>query len=490
MRLGKIEGFTTLKNQIKANLIINIKKNENLKRRDMIVDKISSLLFYQYLQNFTLKGINLSQSESYYLKSKFAECENKKVKISNLYLLAEAFRYLKIIISILKCLTLRSQFPHHNKYLLVYSLTNDQVINKSQDSAANFFSTFFSKYKFDNILIESKLNVVGTKNVKFYSRNLDYFVKGYSRNIKVKLIRILFRDLLCVLQNVLGDYRSIISSSDFIEGKILNCIIQTKKIKVTILCTQTKLTFRPGIFYFSEKKNNKLLWYSDNSIPIVNKNIKSSIDLSYLRTSNIGEHLVFSRKFFKVLSTYNKNCVKIILPFSFSHEYPLKFNDNEINDLSRIMKSQKVISYFSITPQKGTSHLNFYSSELMITDLKAIRQAIMQSNTAFSYKCVLLIKPKRKISKHHSESYKKLLFESDKKVHKFILDPQEDILKILKYSDLVVCTPFTSVALIAKSLRKKVIFFSTTKKFDLPKNYESIRVIKSVQKLNEIIKTI
>ena len=490
MRFGQTEGFTKLRNQIKANLKINISKDENLKRRELIVDKISSLLVSQYLQSYTLKGTNLSDAKSFYLKSKFAEYKNGKVKITIIYLLSESFKYFKIFISILRCLIFRSQISHKHKYLLVYSLTEEQVINKSRDSAAKFFSTFFSKNEFNCILIETKLNVVGTKNVAFQPKMLNYFVKKYSKNIKVNIIRILFRDLLCVVKNSIANTKNIISASDFLEGKILNFILQANKIHVTFLCTQTKLNFRPGIFYFSEKINNKMLWYSDNSLPITTKNITGILDLSYFETNNIGEHLVFSKKFSKVLSIYNKNFVKVILPFSFNHEYPLKFNNNDTNDLFERKKSQKVITYFSITPTKSTSQFNFYSTELMCTDLKTIRQAIIQSNTAFPYKYVLYIKPKRKISKHTSESYKKLLFESNTKVYNKILDPQEDLLKILKYSDLVICTPFTSIGLIAKYLGKKIVFFTTDNNFNLPREYYGIQIIKSVHKLNEIIKTI
>ena len=103
----------------------------------------------------------------------------------------------------------------------------------------------------------------------------------------------------------------------------------------------------------------------------------------------------------------------------------------------------------------------------------------------------LKIKIKREVSKMHSQKYVKLIndFSSQYKWIDFI-NPKSEIIKELRSSELVVCSPFTTVALMAKYLEKKVIYFSTAKNYFMKKTHENISVVTDEKKLIKIIKKI
>ena len=156
---------------------------------------------------------------------------------------------------------------------------------------------------------------------------------------------------------------------------------------------------------------------------------------------------------------------------------------------NNIIASEKCISYFPVTPSIFSEN-TIYSEPNMVKDLRTLVTILNNfQNNGINIK--LKIKIKREVSKMHSQKYVKLIndFSSQYKWIDFI-NPKSEIIKELRSSELVVCSPFTTVALMAKYLEKKVIYFSTAKNYFMKKTHENISVVTDEKKLIKIIKKI
>jgi polysaccharide biosynthesis PFTS motif protein len=156
----------------------------------------------------------------------------------------------------------------------------------------------------------------------------------------------------------------------------------------------------------------------------------------------------------------------------------LKDSQSEISHQPRLIKNVLV---FDVTPKKLATQNNFYSSSNMqqfLTDLVEIVNDLAPST-------LLTLKPKRKYNSADDYSYIRLLKSLHSKLK--ILAPTQDLVLLIREADLVICVPFTSPALLAKLMGKQVFYYSPSLEFNLPLEYEGIRVVFGKKNLRRAI---
>jgi polysaccharide biosynthesis PFTS motif protein len=88
----------------------------------------------------------------------------------------------------------------------------------------------------------------------------------------------------------------------------------------------------------------------------------------------------------------------------------------------------------------------------------------------------------------HSKKYIEQIIKSSREHQIELLSPNENLYKVVSQSDLVIATPWTSPAVLAKEMALNSVFFAIrSTDWELPNEYEGIRVIKSLSELTVFI---
>jgi polysaccharide biosynthesis PFTS motif protein len=153
-------------------------------------------------------------------------------------------------------------------------------------------------------------------------------------------------------------------------------------------------------------------------------------------------------------------------------------------DLSQFGKSAKQKSYqvktvtvFDVTPKMNAGKEAFYSDSVMINFIRDIRIAINSKYPS----ALIRLKPKRQYSSEDSFRYQEFLESHSSDLE--ILEWDSDIVAEILKSDLVVCIPYSSPALISKYLGVPTIFYSPTSDFNLEQTHEGVSVILGLNEL-------
>ena len=233
----------------------------------------------------------------------------------------------------------------------------------------------------------------------------------------------------------------------------------------SLLTTQTYL-LNPPIAFRSDVDWPKIMyWYSDNGRQILGKE-SSKVDYSYLTIAEIGTHFVWTNSWASILAAQNNHAeVVAIGPIIFSNL------DASKADFSQNREKSGKILIFDVTPKKIADNQSIYSEEIMQDFIKDIIQACEESQVGSS----LNLKPKRNYSRHDSKSYIDYLSDVGNKLTTLQWDC--DLQYAIESSNLVICIPFTSPALISKFLGVPCIFYSPLNGFVFEKHYEGIPVI-------------
>lgn len=99
-------------------------------------------------------------------------------------------------------------------------------------------------------------------------------------------------------------------------------------------------------------------------------------------------------------------------------------------------------------------------------------------------KVYLIVKPKREVNNRLCPFYKKMLDKILMHEHCIVLDSKHSPKAVCEKVDLVVCQPFTSVALFAQSLNKPVAYYDVTK--SLKKNQPACQGVSLLQGKKEL----
>lgn len=248
----------------------------------------------------------------------------------------------------------------------------------------------------------------------------------------------------------------------------------------SLITTQSQILVLPIVFYQEISPNRLMFWYSDNSTQFQKLELEVQIppDYSYLIQNRISTHYVWTNSWASLLKTFTHAKILVVGPILFK-----SLQESQI-ELELQSNSYKKILVFDVTPKKSASHNSIYYSSNMQEFLKDLVEVVQDITPS----AILMLKPKRKYRSTDDLDYLQLIRSLRSKIH--LLSPTQDLVKLIQSSDLVICVPFTSPALLAKSMGKQVIYYYPNSYFKLPPEYEGIQVISGNKNLRWAIYTI
>jgi hypothetical protein len=248
----------------------------------------------------------------------------------------------------------------------------------------------------------------------------------------------------------------------------------------SLITTQSQMLVLPMAFYQEISPNRLMFWYSDNSTQIQKLEFEKQLapDYSYLIQNRIRIHFVWTTSWASVLKKFTQAKILIIGPILF------KLLPESKSELECQPNAMINILVFDVTPKKSASYDNYYSFNNMaefLLDLVEIVQDLAPT-------ALLTLKPKRKYSDADDLNYIRLVKSLKARIK--LLAPTQDLVALIGNSDLVICVPFTSPALLAKTMGKQVFYYSPSLQFNLPLEYEGIRVISGKKSLRQVFGSI
>ena len=243
----------------------------------------------------------------------------------------------------------------------------------------------------------------------------------------------------------------------------------------SLITTQSQMLTLPMAFYQEISPNRLMFWYSDNSTQIQKLEFEKQFmpDYSYLIQNRISFHFVWTTSWASILKKFTQAKILIVGPILF------KLLPNSQSELEPRPKKIKNILVFDVTPKKSASHGNFY----FLNNMREFLMDIVEIVHDLAPSASLTLKPKRKYSDADDLAYVQLVKSLNARIK--ILDPTQDLVALIGDSDLVICVPFTSPAILAKSMGKQVFYYSPSLQFNLPLEYEGIQVISGKKSLRQ-----
>ncbi len=492
------KGYRKLKEQDKLDTLHKIKSeimDVDLKYNDAFLNKIikknySEDIFKQFLSNYFLSlGSNFSFQFYYCIstKKKFIYplpkeilifIDNNYIKV-NFFLsniVWNSYLILFFVRNILKSFFIYFEtifyFIRRNKNINNESnifLGNNNFIDQKFIDRNFFFEQLnnTNELKKKNIFIENK-KIFDNKNV----RNIDNFYFGpknfyqlilFSKNF-VQVLLVVFFKILKFDLNILIYFDEIIKFFKFKSAQITH----------TNFIFSDNWTYRPIWSYFCNQSQNKAIYYFYSS-NIEGFRLKNKSNIPFFMFKNL------TWDNFVVFDEYQKNHIIKLINRTINFYYSLKYPKTE-----PIIKKNKKIAVFDINPYKKFEtyledvryeSLTFNYRKKFISDIVSFKK---------KFNLEIFIKPKRSFSLAHHKGYKLYLnkLKNDKVIE--ILDPQYDINKIIQTTDFSISCPFTSTALIAKSLNRPCIYYDTTGLVDTDDPAaHNVEIINSFDKLDD-----
>jgi len=242
-----------------------------------------------------------------------------------------------------------------------------------------------------------------------------------------------------------------------------------------LITTQSQLLATPLVFKSKLKANRVMYWYSNNSIQI-SKQKNLDLDYSYLTQPAISEHFVWTSSWCKILEEHNPNAVITVLG-------PILFKN-----LSKYLKSDrkklphtKEILVFDITPKINAGNDSIYSEHEMTQFVLDVIEGIKAKYP----NALIKLKPKRKYTSDDSVSYCDFLESQALNIQ--ILKWSSDIGTEISKSDLVICIPYSSPALLAKFLDIPTVFYTPSVDFNLERIHEDILVVQGLSEFQRFL---
>tara|TARA_B100000035_G_scaffold309713_1_gene316348 strand:+ start:2656 stop:4263 length:1608 start_codon:yes stop_codon:yes gene_type:complete len=491
------KGYRKLKVKEKLDTLHKIKSeimDISLKYDDGFLNKIlkknySEDIFKQFLSNYFLSlGSNFSFQFYYCIstKKKFIYPLPREILvfIDNNYIKVNFFLSNIIWNTYLILFFVKNFFK---SFFIYFESIFHYVKGKNIDSETNIFlgNNYFIDQKFveENFFFEQllnakelrKKNIIFENKTKIHSKkviNIEKFSFGPKTFIQFIIFsKNFFKVLFVTFFKILKfDLYSMIYFDEII--KLFK--FESAHISNTNFIFSDNWTYRPIWSYFSDESQNKAIYYfySSNIEGFKLKN-KSNIPFFMLKNLTWENYVVFDE--------FQKNFIVKLGKREINFYYSLKFlNTNPV------IKKNRKIAVFDVMPYKKFEtyledvryeSLSFNFRKKFISDIVSFKK---------KFNLEILIKPKRSFSLAHHKGYEFYLnkLKNDKVIE--ILEPQYDINKIIQSSDFSISCPFTSTALIAKSLNRPCIYYDTTGLVDTDDPAaHNVEVINSFEKLDD-----
>jgi polysaccharide biosynthesis PFTS motif protein len=243
-----------------------------------------------------------------------------------------------------------------------------------------------------------------------------------------------------------------------------------------LITTQSQILKTPLSFKILTNSKKVMFWYSNNSrqIHIKNDVDRKLIDYSYLNNKLIDLHFVWTESWAKELTFLTGKQVISIGPILFTRMLNPSIRTYE-KDFRR------VLTIFDVTPKKNVDKLSFYSTANMMQFTKVVLEVVKDTN--FDIK--IQLKSKRSFQRDDCNVYVNYLKSIRDKVIR--VSPNTNIESLIRESDLVVCVPYTSPALVAQFFKKPVAYFWPNDNYLLEKEVDGIEVLIGIEQLKAFI---
>jgi polysaccharide biosynthesis PFTS motif protein len=249
------------------------------------------------------------------------------------------------------------------------------------------------------------------------------------------------------------------------------------KHEVKLVTTNSSMSRLPNPFYIQHPEYKRvMLWYSGNHKPIQLRGVELKTDfLNSDLISNVDLHYVWDEsdiEFLKFMGINRAKAVGSILMYN--------------NTSFRVLPSLPVITFFDITPFKNAT--GFYTEQMSIEILMQLVQTVQDVSANKDVKISLQVKPKRQYTKKHSSKYIKLINALTEANKIKLLTPTADIYQTINRSNLILATPFSAPAIVAKEMGIPCAFiYSRNGSYDVPLIHNGIEVISEQRELTNFI---
>jgi polysaccharide biosynthesis PFTS motif protein len=424
----------------------------------------ASEMFSKEIQNLLHKKIfskskNFSSSKKlprYSLSSETFENSRKLSVVKNYFFCGSL-----LIAYFIKIFKISSK--NKNKQLiLIYSLSKQQAVrNRSLKSINLFLKSKEITNKSDLVVLIEIRKILMHKNYEMTQTTFDIplciFAKNFSLKSKITCWFIMFKRFLKIIKLQRKNWWLLLIFKEFIFDEVVYSTLNPNIID-KIITTQSHLAYQPLAFEFKKISAKKLMiWYSSNSVPIRFKNSnleRYEINPVIYKNMSIDEHWVWTKEHKNYLDKYSgaKVLVKHSLMF---YEADKSINSKPIYD----------VLIFDVTPQIDAqiTKNSIYTTKEMTKFISDILLCIEELDLKYGYNTKVVLKHKRKSTKHHSLEYSKFIKDKIKNKQLQNLDSGENLYKLISQSKLIIGFPFTSPVIIGKELNKPSVFYCSSK---------------------------
>lgn len=219
-----------------------------------------------------------------------------------------------------------------------------------------------------------------------------------------------------------------------------------------------------------------MFWYSTNIKPIsFQGNMATTPEYLNNLETHVDRHLVWDLSHKKFLNQFNMNDVRIRGSMLFGPQL-----------VDRMSKKSNRILFFDVTPMEDAE--GFYNEKMSLDTVNSLVNVIGTIKEKHDIVIELLVKPKRKHSSIFSKTYISRLKMLEHQNYIKLLDPYLNLYKEISKAEIIVCTPFTSPAIIARELNVPVCFFTkASDDWNLPKIDNGFEVIRTEQTLMNFV---
>ena len=370
---------------------------------------------------------------------------------------------------------------------IVFSLTSEQVFGnkKIEDLLTSLKEKRFQNhFKVGNLLIE--VRSIRSLLVRDNFLTIDAPVFLLSKCVKIShypaFLMEVFRSVFVFRDQGFLNLKEM--KRLVFDLALYNVLDQRLYPEIDLVTTNSSANKLPFAFESPLKGRRVMVWYSSNAKPLIYREEQQSLswDIGAVK-KGIDSHLVWTKydvAFLESLGIYN---VHILGPILFQTQIVA---ERSIHNY--------VITFFDVTPFApkynwivGTQE-NFYSERDALGDLEAIEKLSDHLLGAFDNKVKVRIKSKRAISPMHSKKYIAKIIECSRELQTELLSPNSNLYEVVSQSDLVIATPWTSPAVLAKEMELNSVFFAIrAADWELPNEYEGIRVINSLSELKAYV---
>jgi polysaccharide biosynthesis PFTS motif protein len=340
--------------------------------------------------------------------------------------------------------------------VLVFSVPNKYQHNKE-------LKDFLLEKRIKNHFQNKKIQILVQKKFKFWNGSQEnikssmylplYLMRNHLRfKSRIKIQSLVIKNLILFVRIKQCDPLLLCYKELIFEITLYECIKFDRKIDVVY--TQSNLRTLSPISYVNSKNfttRNIMIWYSTNSDLMYKKEVKTfKIQNNYLCLDQIDRHLVWDIYAKKTLAKMTSKQIFVSGSLLF---YPKKIQNKRAEE-----NSYKVL-LFDVTPREGMTKEDFYNTSQAIQTIREVVNAAYKFNANSNKELKLFIKPKRRYSKSHSREYIRYISKLRRQNAIKLINYSSSLYEIINDSDLVICFPWTSPAVVAQELRVKSVYY-------------------------------